>query len=132
MHDCLQLNLRVHAQLFVAALGVAAVGAETLIAVPQLVRNYERKETEGVSAVMVLGWLLGDLCKGAYYAVAGAPTQFIYGAVLQLCTDVAVTAQLFVLYPSKETVALLHKWGLEKAARLGRRKRLPHTRAESL
>ena len=56
MHLCFQW--------FAEGLGAAAVTAETFIAVPQIWRNYQRKTSEGVSVLMIIGWLAGDLCKG--------------------------------------------------------------------
>lgn len=40
---------------------------ESCLALPQMILNYQRKSTEGLSLVMVIGWVLGDLLKLLYF-----------------------------------------------------------------
>jgi len=84
--------------LYTDLLGAAAVTSESLIAVPQIIQNFKRKDTAGLSYVMVLGWLLGDAGKLLYYVFTAAPFQFFYGVVFQLLTDNFVLFQMAFSY----------------------------------
>ena len=50
-------------QWYVSSLGFGAVAIESFMGLPQLLRNFKRKDTSGVSIVMVLGWVGGDIMK---------------------------------------------------------------------
>jgi len=99
------------------------------------VLNYKRKSTEGLSLVMVLGWVVGDLMKMIYFMIgssqsmspsdgmgAGAtaaamiPTEvedggdnmstFIFGCIFALIMDVIVGMQVAKWYPSHDMLDL--------------------------
>jgi len=42
---------------------------ESCLALPQVIQNYGRKDTAGVSVIMVAGWIIGDFLKLVYFLV---------------------------------------------------------------
>mmetsp|Transcript_23359 Transcript_23359/g.30500 ORF Transcript_23359/g.30500 Transcript_23359/m.30500 type:complete len:237 (+) Transcript_23359:109-819(+) len=81
-------------------IGSAAVAMESVISLPQLCQNYIKKNTAGLSLMMVMGWVMGDSFKLLYFVSTGSPFQFIYGAIFQLCSDTFVLIQMTFIYPS--------------------------------
>ena len=47
----------------------ASVFLESCLALPQLVQNYLRKDTAGLSVIMVGGWIVGDFLKLLYFSL---------------------------------------------------------------
>ncbi|VDK61216.1 unnamed protein product, partial [Cylicostephanus goldi] len=54
-------------QWYVEAIGMVSLLVEASLGAPQLIRNWQRKSTQGMSVPMVLAWLTGDLAKTAYF-----------------------------------------------------------------
>ena len=46
-----------------------SVLSESCLAVPQVAQNYLRKDTRGLSVVMVVGWMMGDFMKLVYFLI---------------------------------------------------------------
>ncbi|KAJ1360837.1 hypothetical protein KIN20_019922 [Parelaphostrongylus tenuis] len=57
----------IHFKWYVEALGMVSLLVEASLGAPQLIRNCQRKSTQGMSIPMVLAWLCGDLAKTAYF-----------------------------------------------------------------
>ncbi|CAB3386947.1 Hypothetical predicted protein [Cloeon dipterum] len=84
---------------FVEGLGLFAVLSESLLGVPQLLRNFKQKSTEGMSVNMVLMWTSGDTFKTCYFIVKKVPKQFPAGAIMQVIVDILIMMQVFC-FPS--------------------------------
>ena len=74
-------------------LGYAALGLEACLGLPQVLKNYRQKNTEGLSAILIAIWLFGDIGKVIYFSVGGSPTPFIACGILQICVDLVIVAQ---------------------------------------
>lgn len=65
-----------------------------MLGMPQLVRNYAKKSTRGMSVEMVVMWLSGDLFKTLYFILRHAPVQFIACGSIQVTVDVLILIQV--------------------------------------
>ncbi|EPB70691.1 PQ loop repeat protein [Ancylostoma ceylanicum] len=83
-------------QWYVEALGMISLLVEASLGAPQLIRNWQRKSTQGMSIPMVLAWLCGDLAKTGYFVATGSPLQFWVCAILQISIDIFILGQVFV------------------------------------
>lgn len=87
---------------------------ESCLALPQMMRNYRNRTTEGLSVVMVGGWVAGDFFKLCYFlfsmigsssvddgASEGGPNNnmFALGSLLSLSLDSIVGMQMAWWYP---------------------------------
>ena len=95
-----------HVAWLVELLGAAAVAAEALLAVPQIVHNHRARSVAGVAPLMVAGWFAGDGFKTVWFAATRAPAQFLVCGVWQLLADCVLAAQ-FVLYRDTPPVSPL-------------------------
>lgn len=86
--------------IYVEALGLTAVLCEALLGIPQFLRNFRLKSTEGMSVKMVLLWAAGDIFKTVYFILRRAPLQFLICGILQISIDVAILVQV-ILYANK-------------------------------
>ncbi|CAH1397248.1 unnamed protein product [Nezara viridula] len=80
--------------IYVEILGFLALFMEAMLAVPQLVKNFKSKSTEGMSILMVLMWTVGDVFKTTYFILREAPAQFWLCGSLQVLIDVTILGQL--------------------------------------
>lgn len=60
---------------YINTIKIISVLLESCLALPQIVLNYKRKSTEGLSLVMVLGWILGDMMKLIYFIIGSETKQ---------------------------------------------------------
>ncbi|CAK5059726.1 unnamed protein product [Meloidogyne enterolobii] len=81
---------------FVEALGLSALLVEACLGIPQLLRNFQRKSTVGMSVKMVLMWLIGDLGKTIYFVVRASPAQFWICSCLQITIDILILLQVWI------------------------------------
>ena len=91
---------------------------ESCLAVPQAMRNYSKGTTEGLNAIMVGGWVLGDFLKLFYFSFqllwlrvtgvgdAGGNIVFVIGCVFALAMDFLICFQMAFWYQSRETLEL--------------------------
>lgn len=79
--------------LYVEILGYVAVFTESMLGMPQLLRNYTKKSTLGMSVEMVIMWLSGDLFKTLYFIIRRAPAQFYVCGSIQVIVDVLILYQ---------------------------------------
>ena len=112
---------------------------ESCLALPQMILNYRRKSTSGLSSLMVIGWVLGDLLKLVYFIMAynkgaaGGTTEdviasnsgngvamphhhessdmvtFMVGCLFALGLDSIVVLQLVKWYPTKQVKSFTKK-----------------------
>ncbi|KAJ6332263.1 hypothetical protein OIU76_010617 [Salix suchowensis] len=75
-------------------LGMISVLSWGVAEVPQIVTNYKKKSTEGLSLAFLLTWIIGDIFNvcGCMLEPATLPTQY-YMAVLYTMTSTLLTAQ---------------------------------------
>ncbi|KAJ6864151.1 hypothetical protein NC651_034862 [Populus alba x Populus x berolinensis] len=75
-------------------LGVISVLSWGVAEIPQIITNYKKKSTEGLSLAFLLTWIIGDLFNvfGCMWEPATLPTQY-YMAVLYTITTSVLTAQ---------------------------------------
>jgi len=113
---------------YISTVKLMSVLLESCLALPQIILNYKRESTEGLSLVMVLGWVVGDLMKLVYFAMSSEAlktnhevttvvsdktieessdmTAFIFGCVFALIMDVIVGIQVTKWYPSHDMLDL--------------------------
>ncbi|KAI6204080.1 hypothetical protein M3Y94_00631100 [Aphelenchoides besseyi] len=81
--------------IYVEALGMVALLVEACLGLPQLIRNFQRRSTQGMSVNMVLMWLLGDIGKTVYFVVRKNPAQFWICSSLQITIDILILGQVY-------------------------------------
>ena len=81
--------------IYIETLGFVAVFTESMLGMPQLLRNYAKKSTRGMSVEMVVMWLSGDLFKTLYFILRHAPAQFVACGSIQVSVDILILAQVF-------------------------------------
>eukprot|EP00979_Chaetoceros_neogracilis_P010590 scaffold2512_cov232-Chaetoceros_neogracile.AAC.3 len=115
---------------YISTVKIISVLLESCLALPQIILNYKRTSTEGLSLVMVFGWVVGDLLKMMYFILGSGilnhrnklntvvsseteedsdMTAFIFGCVFALIMDVIVGLQVCKHYPSRDMIALQDK-----------------------
>ncbi|CAA16511.3 PQ-loop repeat-containing protein 1 [Caenorhabditis elegans] len=92
------MSIIIHFQIsiLIETIGMIALLTEATLGVPQLLRNFQRKSTQGMSIPMVLAWLAGDLAKTGYFVATGSPKQFWVCAILQITIDILILGQVFI------------------------------------
>jgi len=112
----------------VRLIGTISVIVESSLPLPQYLRNRNRRDTAGLSLIMVLGWLVGDSLKLGYFmydqqqqqhANVGADSDgsggsssiliFIGGAVYAIALDCAVLLQVLYFFPNKQVTAFYNR-----------------------
>lgn len=95
-----------------------SIALESCLAVPQAIRNYSKGNTDGLNAIMVGGWVIGDILKLSYFSLnmlwsritgvgdAAGNVVFVFGCVFALAVDFLVCFQMACWYPSREAIEL--------------------------
>ncbi|KAF9915765.1 hypothetical protein BX616_005439 [Lobosporangium transversale] len=83
-------------EFYVGLLGLAALGIESTVPMPQAIQNYQSKSTAGFSPAILLMWVVGDSFKTYYYITTGAKYQFIGCGIIQLCVDCVIIIQTII------------------------------------
>ncbi|KAG0276725.1 hypothetical protein BGZ95_007140 [Linnemannia exigua] len=81
---------------YVALLGLAALGIEATVPLPQAIQNYRSKSTAGFSPAILLMWVIGDSFKTYYYISTHAKYQFVGCGIIQLCIDCIIIIQTVI------------------------------------
>ncbi|KAF9097273.1 hypothetical protein BGX29_008156 [Mortierella sp. GBA35] len=81
---------------YVALLGLAALGIEATVPLPQAIQNYQSKSTAGFSPAILLMWVIGDSFKTYYYISTHAKYQFVGCGIIQLCIDCVIIIQTII------------------------------------
>ena len=98
----------------------SSIGLESCLALPQAIKNHSGGTTEGLSLVMVVGWVAGDFFKLCYFLIGmisssseGEPTLeqngnnvFAMGCLLALMMDLVVVMQMLCWYPTADVMQL--------------------------
>lgn len=84
---------------------------ESCLALPQTIRNYNKKSTDGLSVVMVGGWIAGDLFKLFYFLFnmlrgdnGNGNGVFVLGALLSITLDSIVGFQMIKTKPEAKMI----------------------------
>ncbi|KAK3808914.1 MAG: hypothetical protein JOS17DRAFT_780501 [Linnemannia elongata] len=96
---------------YVALLGLAALGIEATVPLPQAIQNYRSKSTAGFSPAILLMWVIGDSFKTYYYISTHAKYQFVGCGIIQLCIDCVIILQT-IIYSKFWKDASRHKGGI--------------------
>lgn len=80
---------------YIETLGFVALFSESMLGVPQLLRNLSKKSTRGMSVEMVVMWLAGDLFKSLYFIIRHLPAQFVVCGSIQVLVDILILIQVF-------------------------------------
>ncbi|KAJ8680710.1 hypothetical protein QAD02_016497 [Eretmocerus hayati] len=81
--------------IFVETVGLLALLTEAMLGLPQFIKNFKHKSTDGMSLAMVIMWTLGDTFKTCYFIKRDAPIQFEVCGALQICIDLAILIQVY-------------------------------------
>jgi uncharacterized protein with PQ loop repeat len=81
--------------MYVEGLGMVSLLVEACLGLPQLIRNFQRKSTQGMSIKMIMAWLFGDVGKTIYFVVRKTPAQFWICSSLQITIDVLIMLQVY-------------------------------------
>lgn len=81
---------------FVEALGYFALVTESMLGLPQVIRNYKNRSVEGMSLGMVLMWLGGDAFKTGYFIANNSPFQFWLCGLSQITIDLLILMQVCI------------------------------------
>lgn len=81
---------------FVETIGYCALVTESMLGLPQVIKNYRNKSVEGMSLSMVLMWLGGDTFKTGYFIANDVPYQFWLCGLLQITIDILILIQVCV------------------------------------
>ncbi|XP_001601933.1 solute carrier family 66 member 2 isoform X1 [Nasonia vitripennis] len=88
------MYLLIDIPIFVESIGLLALLTEAMLGLPQFIRNFINKSTEGMSIAMVIMWTMGDTFKTCYFIQRSAPVQFQICGVLQILIDLTILAQV--------------------------------------
>lgn len=102
---CLVTVLGWNSEFVAQAVGMLALGLEATMGLPQLLQNAARGSTEGLSTVLILGWVAGDLVKVATYLTTHAPWQFLLCVAVQITCDCSILAQIVYFRKSASAAA---------------------------
>lgn len=69
---------------YINTLKIISILLESCLALPQIILNYQRRSTEGLSLVMVLGWIVGDVLKMVYFIMSSGVLFHGHGGVTKL------------------------------------------------
>jgi len=75
-------------------LGWMSVMTESLLGIPQLIRNFRKKSTEGLSIAMVSLWSVSDIAKTVVFVRRKAPRQFVACGSTQIFIDLLILIQV--------------------------------------
>ena len=81
-------------KIYAEVIGIFAAVVEASLGVPQLYKNLVNKHTEGLSAVFILIWIIGDSFKAIYSYMIGTPIQLVLSAAFQLLVDLVIMIQI--------------------------------------
>jgi len=79
---------------FIEPIGFIALLVESTLAMPQFVKNYQARSTNGMNVYMVILWAIGDGIKGFFFYHTKQPLPFQLCAIIQLAVDAALFYQV--------------------------------------
>lgn len=86
--------------------GIVSILMEAVLSLPQYLKNRRERSVEGLSILVVCGWVCGDAFKLAYYFITRQPILFCWCSFAQLTIDGAILYQ-FSVYSQKSIKSLV-------------------------
>lgn len=83
-------------------LGTVALFTEAVLAVPQVIRNWQTGSADGLSWVLLGTFFLGDSYKTVYFYLKNQPFQFALCGSFQLFIDFVLAFQMLRDQQSKK------------------------------
>lgn len=74
--------------------GAIALTIEASLGMPQALKNFKQKSTEGLSNILIISWLFGDIGKCLYFWYISAPFQFMACGLFQISMDLFILGQI--------------------------------------
>jgi hypothetical protein len=90
---------------YVEILGIASASVEAVVAIPQIIQNFKNKNTESLSVLMILTWVIGDSIKTVYFFKTNSPIQLIACGIFQLSTDWIIVFQILWYYNNTKAIS---------------------------
>jgi uncharacterized protein with PQ loop repeat len=82
--------------MYVESLGIASATVEACFGLPQVIANFNNKNTDTLSFFMLFTWALGDSFKTFYFLQTKAPLQMLICGLFQLTMDCVLLGQLLI------------------------------------
>ena len=82
-------------KIYMDIIGFISTGIDVVLAIPQIITNYQMKSADALSMIMFGCWLFGDLFKTVYYIVTNCPWQFPLCGFLQISVNLIIICQFF-------------------------------------
>lgn len=98
-------------------IGILSASIEVILGVPQIIKNFQIKDVEVISSVMLMTWIYGDCFKTIYYLVGNCPYQFIVCGFVQMIFDMVLIGQSW--YYGKEDFIMDFEDELNKLTSFG-------------
>lgn len=76
--------------------GMFSALIETTVPIPQFFSNYRNKSCHGLSKVMIMFWLLGDIARLAFFINREQPVQFSICSGIQILFDLSIIYQFYL------------------------------------
>ncbi|XP_019869225.1 solute carrier family 66 member 2 isoform X1 [Aethina tumida] len=92
----LLMYLFIEYKVFVDIVGFIAMFTEAMLGMPQFIKNFRSKSTEGMSLSMVIMWTCGDIFKTLYFFLREAPKQFWMCGLIQVTVDTLILLQVYI------------------------------------
>lgn len=80
---------------YMEIIGAAGVIFDVMTGLPQVIELYKVKNSQNISNIMILLWVLGNILKIVYTVVYKSPIQLILGCFVQLCFNVIMSFQIY-------------------------------------
>lgn len=87
--------------IYIEFIGFLSLFIEAMLGVPQSLKIYKRKSSEGLSSILIISWIIGDTLKTIFYIYKESPIQFIFCGIFQIIVDIIIIFQI-VIYGNKE------------------------------
>ena len=89
--------------------GTISVIFEAFTCAPQMITNFQTKNTKNVSSPMIVLWLIGDTAKMIYNIIYKTPIQMIISGIVQVLFDLIVILQIYVYKDPHKIFGTNHK-----------------------
>lgn len=89
---------------FVESVGFVALVTESMLGLPQVLKNFKNRSVEGMSLMMVLMWFFGDGFKTVYYITRSQPYQFWFCGITQITIDIVILFQVCLFRNNDHTI----------------------------
>jgi len=92
---------------YVEGIGTLSLMIEAFLGMPQVILNFRRKSTKGLSIKMVLMLTLAESIKTSYFIYLQTPPQFLVCSSLQIMINVIILLQVY-FYRNEYTLIPTH------------------------